>query len=351
MATLVIAAILWGIGWWLLYRIRSAARGRPLPGTPPVRGTAGEPRLSIIIPARNEQANLPRLLRSIGESAPRCTQVIVANDNSTDQTASVARAHGAAVVSVPPLPNGWRGKTWACHHGATAAEGDVFLFLDADTWFETGGLARLCAMYTGEALSLGPYHITQRPSEQLSAFFNLLMVSGTIPDRLFGPMLMIDRACYQRIGGHQSVRDRTLENFHLALRLREEKLPLKSIPGWGIISSRMYPGGLGDLYRGWVKGFASGAAGTPAWLLFTHVAWLSGMTMVLGLLPWFWPATILYGLFAGQLALLLREVGRFRWYTYVFYPVPLLFFFVVFAVSLIRRGRTVSWKGREILAD
>lgn len=349
LVNLSVLAVLWGVGWWLACRLIWASASARLA---PTRPSAGAPAsLSIIIPARNEQQNLPRLLRSIFEQATGHTQVIVADDNSTDDTAAIARDRGATVIPVPPLADGWRGKTWACHHGAQAATGDVLLFLDADTWLEPGALLRLGDLFQGGALSVGPHHAVRRPYEQLSAMFNLLMVSGTIPDRLFGQMLMIDRASYDRIGGHAAVRGHTLENFHLARRLTDAGLAVRSMPGRGLLAFRMYPGGLGDLCRGWTRGFASGATGTPVGLLLAIIAWLTGMTLAVALLATTWHAAIAYALFAGQLAVVLRHIGSFRWYTSVLYPAPLLFFYVVFTLSVLRRGRTVTWKGRAIRAD
>jgi len=307
--------------------------------------------LSIIIPARNEEHNLPALLRSLNAQSVRPREVIVVDDASTDRTAGVARSLGATVIPSQPLPTGWRGKTWACQQGANTAQGDTLLFLDADTWFETGGLERILFHYSNGALSVGPYHAVRLPYEQISVFFNLIMNAATVPGGLFGQMLLISRENYQRVGGHEAVKGRILENFHLSERFREKGIPLRSMHGKGMLSFRMYPNGLSELVDGWTKGFASGAGQTakPAMLLI--VAWLTGMMLPLGLLPFSDAASLLYLLFAAQLGVIFRQVGAFRWYTAAFYPVPLIFFFVVFALSVLRSGRRVTWKGRTIHAD
>lgn len=347
---LALAGLLSCIGWWLLYRLTGTGRAPEAHRTPSATRD-GTGSLSIIIPARNEQHNLPRLLRSIFDAGDAELQVIVADDSSTDGTREVAQEFGAMVVSVPPLAEGWRGKVWACHHGAKAATGDTLLFLDADTWLEAGALPLLRNLFAGGALSVGPFHHVPRPYEQLSAFFNLLMVSGTVPARLFGQMLMIDRASYNRVGGHEAVRGRTLENFHLARQLGETGIPVRSMVQRGLLTFRMYPQGVGELCRGWVKGFASGAAGTPPGLLWANIAWLVGMTLAVVGLAMTWLSLLAYALFAVQLALLLRRVGNFRWYASALYPIPLGFFYLVFTLSALRRGRTVTWKGRTIHAD
>ncbi len=101
------------------------------------------PSLSVIIPARNEAHNLPTLLGSLAAQSVRPCEILVVDDGSTDRTAEVARELGARVIASEPLPEGWRGKTWACHQGAQAATGELLCFVDADTWFEPGGLARI----------------------------------------------------------------------------------------------------------------------------------------------------------------------------------------------------------------
>ncbi len=343
---LTITLALWGAGCIVLGRVRKGAAGGGK--------TASADQLSIIIPARNEEKNLPTLLGSITVQAAQPCEIIVVNDASTDRTGQVAQRFGARVVNSQPLPEGWRGKTWACHQGAKAATGELLLFLDADTWFEPGGLARVLADYDGGAFSVGPFHAVRRAYEDLSLFFNFNMTIGTLPDGLFGQMLLVDRESYRRVGGHEAVKGRILENCFLAQQFCAAGIPARSVTGRGVISIRMYPNGLRELIAGWTKGFASGAGQTPRGVMVLVVAWMIGLMLTpLGWLvtgDWLgWGAA--YLLCALQVAWFSRLVGAFRWFTAVLYPVPLIFFFVVFAWSILRSGRRVQWKGREILAD
>lgn len=306
---------------------------------------------SIIIPARNEEHNLPVLLRSINAQSSRPLEVLVVDDGSTDRTAVVAREFDATVIASQPLPDGWRGKTWACHQGAQAARGELLLFLDADTWFEPEGLAKILANYNGGALSVGPYHTVRQPYEQLSAFFNLVMTAGTVPGGLFGQMLLVDRESYRRVGGHEMVKGRTLENFFLAALFREAGVPVRSVTGKGMLAFRMYPNGLRELLEGWTKGFASGAGQTPGRRLLCIVAWIFGLMLPVVLLPFTVWAAVAYVLCAAHVWWVSRQVGAFRWYAAALYPVPLIFFFAVFTRSASRSGKQVTWKGREIRAD
>ena len=342
---LLVTVALWAAGFFLLPRLRGCGAGAS-----PVLS----PSLSVVVPARNEEHNLPTLLRSIAVQSTQPREIIVVDDGSTDRTAAVARQLGARAIASQPLPEGWRGKTWACHQGAQATSGEVLLFLDADTWFEPEGLARVLSTYAGGAFSVGPYHTVRQPYEDLSLFFNLNMAVGTVPHGLFGQMLLVDRQSYQRVGGHASVKGRILENFWLAQQFRAAAIPARSLTGRGVMAFRMYPNGLGELIEGWTKGFASGAGQTPRSVLWLVVGWMIGLMLapLCGLLTAEWLRWGgMYLLCAAQLGWASRLVGGFRWYSALLYPVPLLFFFIVFARSAMRSGKTVTWKGREIRAS
>ncbi|HOW73041.1 MAG TPA: glycosyltransferase [Phycisphaerae bacterium] len=347
---------LWLVGFIVLGRLLGRRAAAVAPGRTP-DPTIGDA-LSVIIPARNEERNLPTLLRSLASQSVRPREIVLVDDGSTDRTAEVACQLGARVVSSEPLPDGWRGKTWACWQGARVGSGELLLFVDADTWFETDGLQYILNSRVDGVLSVGPYHVLRRPYEQLSAFFNLLMTAGTgafrllggEPNGLFGQMLLVGRDDYRRVQGHEAVKGRILENFYLAERFREHGVGQRCVFGKGAAAFRMYPDGLGQLIEGWTKSFASGAAQTSRVLLLLIVMWMAGMVLCPYLLTRGWTGLSMYSLYAAQLYLLLRQIGDFRWYTAVFYPVPLIFYFAVFTLSMLRSRRQVTWKGRTIRA-
>jgi 4,4'-diaponeurosporenoate glycosyltransferase len=337
--------ILWACGFFVAYRFFGRGAGVP---------TTGSSRVSIIIPARDEEHNLPRLLESLAAQSVRPYEILVVDDGSTDGTGGIARKLGATVIESAPLPDGWRGKTWACHQGARAASGELFLFIDADTWFEAEGLARVLARYPGGAFSVLPYHAVHKPYEDLSLFFNFSMTAGTVPDGLSGQCFLVGREDYQKVGGHESVRGRVLENFRLAEEFCEAGIPVRSVIGRKMVSFRMYPRGFASLVEGWTKGFASGAVRTPPRILLLVVAWMTGLMLpLLGEMmtgDWaYWLGAYFLGVL--QVGLISRKIGSFHWTGILFYPAPLVFFFSVFGWSALRSGKKVSWKGREIHAD
>lgn len=332
---------LWTLGWWL--RPRLAA---PIPGE---SGGIDPTKVSIIVPARNEAKNLPRLIHSIRAQRVWPQELVVVDDHSEDKTAEIAAAMGARVIASKALPDGWRGKTWACHQGAKEAKGKHLLFLDADTWLEDHGFKNLMSLYESGALSVGPWHQIEESYESASLFFNLAMVAGTVPSGLFGQCLLISAKDYKKSGGHEAVKGEVLENVKLRDHLVEKGLAVRSIPGRGVVNFRMYPEGLGQLIEGWTKGFASGAGSTSGGVMLIMIAWMTGlMGAFLGLiichsLPW----VLLYLVFAAQVALLGRKVGSFSALTGLIYPLPLLCFFGLFARSAMKAGKQVTWKGRE----
>jgi len=359
MILVAVIVLLWLLGFIFLFHIPLCRSGGD--------GPAAE-KISVIVPARNEADKLPGLLESLSGQEPGPGEVIVVDDASEDATAELAAAAGARVLPSRPLPDGWRGKTWACRQGAEAARGDILIFLDADTRLLPGGLRRLRAEFrrTVGALSLLPYHIPVRPYEELSAFFHILMAAGvgafTILGRkvrsgLFGPSLMISREDYSRGGGHEAVRGEILENFFLARSLRRAGVKVSARGGKGVLTTRMYPGGPGELAKGWAKAFAAGAGRTPGWILAASGLWLGGAVLAAaltlaaaaGLYP-LSAAGILYLLYALQIFSMLRRLGSYRLLTALLYPVGLVFYFTVFSRSLLllRRGAEVEWKGRRI---
>ncbi|WAC21114.1 glycosyltransferase [Luteolibacter sp. SL250] len=336
-----------GVSWFLCWRLAFRLLPPEMAAQPPPADT-----VSIIIPARNEAANLPGLLDSLAAQEIQPLEVIVVDDDSSDDTSAIAAGKGATVIHPGPPPPGWRGKTWPCRKGAEAARGKLLLFLDADTRLIPGhGLSRMLDRYPGGAWSLIPWHDAGGGGEALSAFFNLMMALGTIPRGLAGPCLIIPRAEYEAFGGHRAVKDRILENVHLAGVLLARGVPTASAAGKGILGFRMYPGGIRELIPGWSKGFAGGAATTPPGTLLLIIMWMSSLWGAAGTLFLSPVFAFIYLLYVVQLGWMLRRVGHFPIWVPLFYPVSLAFYLVVFIRSLGPAGRQVTWKGRKVVAD
>jgi len=331
--------------------------------------------VSVVIPARNEEATLPALLASL-RPLP-INEIIVVDDGSVDATAPVARAGGAVVLPAPAPPPGWTGKAWACQVGADATDGDLILFLDADTVFETDALTGLLALHEerGGLVSVQPFHRVVRPYEQLSSYFNLmsLLASGAFartPSRrpmAFGPCLLTSRTDYDAAGGHAAVRGEVLDDVRLAAAYDRAGLPVRCAVGGRSIRMRSYPGGLRQLADGWTKNFASGASAAAPGPAIAAALWISahhavavGALLALVSATTGWGANLAHGDpvvwalawlgVAGHLWSMLRRIGSFGWWTWVLFPVCLVAFDLIFARSAIHTllRRSVVWRGRDV---
>lgn len=126
---------------WVAFAALAVARLRGLPDALPEDVTlpADPPPVSVVVPARNEAANIVCCLESLAASRYPTFEIIVVDDRSEDGTRELTRsvtpggARRIAVLDGEPLPEGWLGKPWACWQGARVATGEVLLFTDADT--------------------------------------------------------------------------------------------------------------------------------------------------------------------------------------------------------------------------
>jgi len=327
--------------------------------------------LSVIIPARNEAGSLPVLLASLrnGDSVP--DEIIVVIDECEDRTREIAKGKDVIIIDSKPRPKGWIGKPWACYQGAQVAKGDILVFLDADTSVAKNGLRDIVDTYleTDGILSVQPYHKTRRLYEQLSVFFNIIMIAAMGPftvmgDRikpigLFGPCVVMKKAYYCKSGGHVAVKGEVVEDLALGEKLKEHNLPIRCCGGQGSVSFRMYPDGIRDLVEGWSKGFATGASRTRIPLLVAIIAWIgsgiSATVCAIGAISGISNTFILgwalaYLAFAVQVQWMASRVGTFKLYTALLFPVSLIFFIAVFfrSIFLVAIKRSVVWKGTAI---
>lgn len=355
--------LLWLLGFIFFFRI-------PVCKNSQVKNIT-RPTLSIVVPARNEEASIPNLLRSLKGQVAVNDEIIIVDDHSEDKTATVAEKEGARVIKSKQMPSGWTGKTWACHQGAQEATGEVLIFLDADTTIEDGGLDRILGSYCeiDGVLSIQPYHRMRKLYEQLSAFFNLILMAAmgsfTIfgkkikPIGLFGPVIILKKKLYSESGALEKVKGEILEDLAFGSEFKKRGIKLHCYGGRHAVAFRMYPGGINQLITGWSKGFAMGAAKTSIPVLIMIIAWITGaigttrhllqgaITTDLSLITsW----GLLYIAFASQIYWMLYRTGNFKPYTALLFPIPLLFFLVVFTYSffIIFIRRNVSWKGRTI---
>ena len=350
-----LVAVRLAIGCWLLWSLPRLTR----------LGSFDLSRVSVVVPARNEAAQLPRLLRSLAGTA---AEVVVVDDDSTDGTPSVAATHGARVVPAAPLPDDWAGKAWACELGAGAAAGEVLVFVDADVRFAPGALGRVVATLDdgGGLVSVQPHHVPEAPAEHLAALFNVVALAATdVATPLgrrrgsrgaFGPVLACRREDHERVGGHRVAKDTVVDDVALAEAFRDIGLPVRVLAGGDDVTFRMYPLGLGQLVEGFTKNLAAGVGSVRRTTAVLVVAWLSLLVQatvapVRALLGEgdVVVALGLYAVVAAQVWWMARKVGRFGPVTALAFPLLLATFLFVFLRSVVATARgSVSWRGRRL---
>lgn len=281
MAATVFPDVLFSL--WLVYtltvwvrRARAAAGYRrshpPLPA--PVSAPRPLGRVSVIVPARDEERNITRCLYHLTRQDYPDYEVIVVDDRSTDRTGrlvdNLSRISSTRVrrVRVEKLPPGWTGKNHAMQVGSKAASGDWLLFTDADTTHEphsVRGAVEAAARSGIDFLTLAP------EIECLSFWENALqpLLAGSLavwfdPDRVNDPQgktvlangqyILMRRAVYESIGGSESVRNAVVEDVELARRVRGAGHRVQFLNGTRLYRTRMYTS-LAEIHRGWTRIF------------------------------------------------------------------------------------------------
>ncbi|WP_100012262.1 glycosyltransferase [Lentibacillus sediminis] len=331
------------------------------------------PFLSIIIPARNEESRISPLLQSLQEQHFKAFEILVVDDQSTDNTATVVESFGAKVLK-NNSEEAEAGKSMACWRGAQHAKGEWLLFLDADTQFtNAGSLEDLLFFFKQKGargiLSLQPFHTVRNLYENLSAIFNIIVIVGmnifTIWGRRFktagsfGPCILCNREDYFSSGGHKKIQEAIMDDLELGQAFLKNNLPVYCMGGKGVISFRMYPEGMKTLIEGLCKSFAVGSKSTHPAVMLMSIIWISGSFVSAAALIFSITALdsmaillsgLVYLLYAFQTLFFARRCGNFRWIIFLFHPLLFLFFTGIHVYSLYRTNvlHSVKWKGRKI---
>ncbi|MFD2330223.1 glycosyltransferase [Cohnella sp. GCM10020058] len=354
---------------WLAFMVPACAAGFVLFRRNTIPPASSQPcetsRLSVVIPARNEEANLPHLLSSLRVQRYRPYEIIVVDDGSTDRTGLIAKEFGATLVEGLPLPEGWTGKNWAVWNGYLRSTGDLIAFLDADVRLAPDALGALAEARsrTKGVVSVVPYHYTEKLYERLALVPNLLGLFAftspferTNPQKgLYGSCILTSRDDYERAKGHEGVKAELLDDLTLGARFAEAGVPVTNFIGRGLVSFRMYPGGIRSEVEGFGKGAvqSTGKLAKPTVLLVA--LWLVGLICAEAA-PFVlhtagapvWAAG--YLLYTLQIYYFSRHTGRFGRWLPALHPISTVFFLYIMLYSSYRVlfvGH-VSWKGRKI---
>jgi chlorobactene glucosyltransferase len=380
------APIAWSLPWvvgsigGVLRSFRSRSLDDESPDPP-----AAAPLVSVIIPARNEQRNIERCVRSVLATTYPSIEVIVVDDHSTDGTADIARAIARLddrlrIVAAPDLPAGWFGKQWACATGARSARGKLLLFTDADTRHAPDLITRSVNALQNRRADL----LTVVGHQEMHSFwerivqpqfFGLLLAryGGTEdvsnarrPADVIanGQFILVAREPYESLGGHERVRDHVAEDLALAQEYVRAGRRIALVLGLDQLSTHMYAS-LRELFAGWGKNVYAGgrytalggrigralypvllpvapliAVAPPAALILALFGLLSSAWLVWGAICYAVGVIVYAGAYVFMRASPLYAV---------LYPLGLVVVFMI-AVMAVWRGSRVEWKGRAYVA-
>jgi glycosyltransferase involved in cell wall biosynthesis len=253
-ANFALAAVMAGVaGVWAYFIAYMSRSFRLAPRLEEFDGQAGarrRPKVSVILPARNEEPYIARCLDSLLAQDYPNFEIIAINDGSTDRTGEIMRQYASKdrrvrYVDNLPKPEGWAGKTWACHQGYRRAGGEYLLFTDADTEHAPDAMSLAVGHMVAEdidALTAVPRLVckdlwTRVTLPGLSTFlhtrFSPLRVNDPAQKTgyFFGSFFVIKRETYEAVGTHKGVRHELVEDGALGSKVKEAGFGLKMVRG------------------------------------------------------------------------------------------------------------------------
>ncbi|MFL6450677.1 MAG: glycosyltransferase family 2 protein [Bryobacteraceae bacterium] len=341
------------------------------------RSRADLPRVSVLIPARNEERSIRAAMESVLATRDVVLELIVLDDHSDDGTSQIVRemAHDARVrlEFAPELPAGWCGKQFACLSLARLASHDILVFLDADVRLHPGGLSRMIEFLQSSKAEL----VSGFPHQEVHSFYERLLLPlmhflllGFLPMDLMrrrmdpslgagcGQIFVARRSAYWAAGGHAAIRESRHDGISLprAFRIAGFRTDLCDVTS--VAQCRMYYSGA-EVFEGLLKNATEGVAAPSRIGVFT-VLLLAGHVLPFALLLFAFavhrPAhASALAVFAAALSLSPRimAAARFRqpWSTAFLHPWAVLVFLGIQWYAFLRSllGMPATWKGRFYL--
>lgn len=330
-----------------------------------------QPRVSIIVPARNEAEHIEQTLRQLLALDYDNYEVIAIDDRSTDRTgeemdrvASSAQDARLRIIHVAALPRGWMGKPHAMWTGANHAIGDWLLFTDADVLFRSDALARAmnyAESQTADHVVLFPRMIMHSAGERMMvAFFQALFVFGHRPWKVADPRAkdhmgvgafnLIRRRVYDAIGTYHALRFEVLDDMKLGKLVKNSGFIQRNVFGHDLISLRWVKGAMGMvenltknffaiLYFQWQRTLAS-----VFMLLFLNILPFCGILLAHGWarLPYAVALICMAGIYVGM-----SRRSDVPLYFFFLHPVSSMLFAYILLRSMILTlsQRGIFWRG------
>ncbi len=351
----------------------------------PVPAPTSAPKVSVCIPARNEETNIRRCVEAVLRQDYPNLEIIVLDDRSTDSTLTLlkeiaSRDSRLLPISGSDLPEGWAGKPHALYQASAVAKGEWLCFVDADTFLEPNALS---SVYV-KALETKADLFTMMTRQILGSFWELTVMPlvmtalsvGFSPRKVNDParrdavangqFIFIKRSIYDLIGGHEKIKDQIVEDKALSENVKWNGHRLVVADGRLVASTRMYTS-LETMWEGWTKNIYLGLRDHPSLLLlgafgatlalfaalflpvwpllglawyFNHGGWMAWAVIVEALLVW---GYLVYFRF-----MVAKEMEIPRWYAWTT-PLGAGVFAAMMLTSAwkVISGQGVTWRGRN----
>jgi len=323
--------------------------------------------VSILIPARNEEANIVELLISIKNQDYTHYEVLVLDDGSTDNTyqlcADIASADKRfTIIKGKPLANGWLGKNYACHQLAQQANGEYLMFVDADDVVNNGLINSAIHRMKANKLSLLSLFTNQvmaTVGENLVVPLMHFMLLNLLPLRLVllvknasvsaasGQFMLFDADDYRRNNWHQQVRDKVVEDVEIMRLVKGNKLNGEALLANGLISCRMYKG-----YRESVNGFSKNFLAAFNYNILAFLIFLVliiGGPMLVIITTNFHLMFFMFGLIILTRIMMSLSSGQNPLYNVLLHPFQMLSLLVISYLAVQKHlTNTTVWKGRRV---
>ncbi len=368
-ATLVCWVVI-GIELTLGNRSIKFLRDLPPPAAPPSH------RVSVIIPARNEERNVEEALQSVLKQDYRELEVIVVDDRSTDRTAAildrVARAIPAVrIVHLKDLPPGWLGKNYALYHGAQEARGDLLLFTDADVVMHPSAVGRAVNYmleHQLDHLAIAPD--VKMPSVFLQVFVGAFSIFFSLYARPWkakdpkskwcigiGAFNLVRRDVYRRVGTHQAIAMRPDDDIKLGKLIKKHGYRQEFLFGRQMLHVEWYAS-VPELVDGLMKNAFAGLDYSVSAIVAASVAqFLLNVWPFLGIFLTHGSTRIVNTVVALAILALCRDTARFLtvvpWHGIGFPIATLLFIYIMWRSMLVAIfDGGITWRGtRYSLAE
>ncbi|MBS0278386.1 MAG: glycosyltransferase [Proteobacteria bacterium] len=340
---------------------------------PPVVAAGFKPAVSVLIPARNEEAVIARAVRAALASRNVDLEVIVLDDHSADRTAEIVAQIAAedprvSVHTAPALPPGWSGKQHACAALARLATKPTLCFVDADVELHPDAVSRLAAFQSVSKSAL----VSGFPRQQTVTFLEQLLLPlmhfvllGFLPVSRMrmstapsysagcGQLFLADRASYEAAGGHSAIHASLHDGIALPRAFRQAGFATDLCDMAGLASCRMYHNAA-EVWAGLSKNATEGLAAPKRIVPITALLFI-GQVLPLAILAGSaaLSATFLIAAVAAVFAYLPRVAGRTRfghtWLSVALHPLGIAVLLILQWYALVRSltGGPAQWKGRS----